>query len=644
LEQKRKLLQKLHNRVAEDPQHEEAITKQFCKDHECRRAQLKQWREKLAECLQPGDKLPKKYRQARSKGAGPKHSAIPENGELDIALKKFFNFCRDTHAGVHDEDQKMPELPEPPPVKKAKTGMTAVIWSEDEEFEPQFIRYESLLEYIAQNFNDKYEAALPQKKDHDEAQREHLLQRLWYQRISRWCKRNNIVLRKVNRVHQADPCKTAADIKRMLEEVEEAVKADDLELKNFANLDETSIQIFNILMLTLDLRGRKAIQGPKKSKLALSTCVVWYGDGTMELVVCWSGKGKGPRWSCHNGILWFRGESKWSTKKRYHEVLRFFLPLDKDIRVFMDDYAGGHNGKAPDEFLKTLPRGVRRIRVPRNATSIAQPADRASTNYRLKALLRRTMRELRLKERLKKVRTTHDINNLSKTTREYVSEVLAKVREEFNSKAEYRAGIQQSFTETVFPGGKKHKALARFLSDYDNVPAAKPEAVGQFKCNKCGESWNSNCKGYRDHKSICFHEREELLPPLIERTEEAMNAAVTENLVANVTLGAEKKQFLLKFGRTWDTSSWQEVAGKWWRNTREVKFQKASPEVVANAKRHIPVEEQNKVLIERKRAKLMRRSKPELQEEYGRKAGKKAPTSWPKKKLTEKILELSDQV
>ena len=70
-------------------------------------------------------------------------------------------------------------------------------------------------------------------------------------------------------------------------------------------------------------------------------------------------------------LVWFRTESKWTRKRTYVQILRSVCCFG--VRLFFDDWAGSHNGPAPDHFLRTI--GGRRIRIPRNATWLLQAAD-----------------------------------------------------------------------------------------------------------------------------------------------------------------------------------------------------------------------------------------------------------------------------
>ena len=68
-------------------------------------------------------------------------------------------------------------------------------------------------------------------------------------------------------------------------------------------------------------------------------------------------------------LVWFRTESKWTRKRTYVQILRSVCCLG--VRLFFDDWAGSHNGPAPDHFLRTI--GGRRIRI--HATWLLQAAD-----------------------------------------------------------------------------------------------------------------------------------------------------------------------------------------------------------------------------------------------------------------------------
>jgi len=51
-------------------------------------------------------------------------------------------------------------------------------------------------------------------------------------------------------------------------------------------------------------------------------------------------------------LVWFRTESKWTRKRTYVQILRSVCCLG--VRLFFDDWAGSHNGPAPDHFLRTI--------------------------------------------------------------------------------------------------------------------------------------------------------------------------------------------------------------------------------------------------------------------------------------------------
>jgi len=126
-------------------------------------------------------------------------------------------------------------------------------------------------------------------------------------------------------------------------------------------------------------------------KLTLSIPVLWRGDGSMELCVLWRQKGiQKFTWSNCGGVWWLAAPSKFTTKESYTEILRFFMSrCHKPCRLFLDDVARGHSGTVPDEFLKTI--GCKRLRIQGLCTGFIQPADRPSTNQKLKSLARKLL-------------------------------------------------------------------------------------------------------------------------------------------------------------------------------------------------------------------------------------------------------------
>lgn len=116
---------------------------------------------------------------------------------------------------------------------------------------------------------------------------------IWYDRVRFWCNRKKIVIRQVNKVWTKSSGEMVGLSKKCIKEVEQAMKP-GMSLENVANLDETSIQLFSLLITTLARKGSKSVRGPKhlRSRLALSCPVVWYGSGKVELIVVWSSKNK----------------------------------------------------------------------------------------------------------------------------------------------------------------------------------------------------------------------------------------------------------------------------------------------------------------------------------------------------------------
>ena len=156
----------------------------------------------------------------------------------------------------------------------------------------------------------------------------------------------------MNKVWKKSPGETIGLVKKTLEEVENATKA-DVKLEEIANLDETSIQIFSLLVMRLAYMGQKSVRGKgNNSRLALSCPVVWRANGELDIIIVWSSKNKSeqgtPRWETNKGgITWFRADSKWTNKKTYTKIIRHFVALDPGCKVFLDDMARGHGGYQP---------------------------------------------------------------------------------------------------------------------------------------------------------------------------------------------------------------------------------------------------------------------------------------------------------
>ena len=202
---------------------------------------------------------------------------------------------------------------------------------------------------------------------------------VWYTRVRRWCKKKGIVRRKAtaSSLSPEKAVRAAEELDTLLDEVAAAVSGEEkLRRGQIVNLDETSLRILALSIMTLHWRGDKNCEKPTRGapKLCLSMPIVWYADGTFDFVIVYksSSKKKGQRWHNIKGVFWFEAESKWSRQETYHHILRYFLSLGREIKYFFDDNAPGHSGSPPDYFLKSI--GVRRFRIPKCTTGLAQPA------------------------------------------------------------------------------------------------------------------------------------------------------------------------------------------------------------------------------------------------------------------------------
>lgn len=195
-----------------------------------------------------------------------------------------------------------------------------------------FVVYEDLVDHIEDKFQEQFEQ-VPEK--HREL--------VWYTRVRRWCQKNKIGLRKTNRVTQTNPAKIAVGVRNCRQQVNAVVKEKKLKRSQIANLDETALRVFSLMVKTLHWKGAKSIQADKHStsKLTLSMPTIWFADGSMDFVVVYASTRKADneadRWSEHNGVLFYRAASKWTTKKIYYKVLRALIPFPRKVGLFLDD-------------------------------------------------------------------------------------------------------------------------------------------------------------------------------------------------------------------------------------------------------------------------------------------------------------------
>ena len=137
--------------------------------------------------------------------------------------------------------------------------------------------------------------------------------KLWLSRVRRWCRQNGIVPRKANTSSMSPDkaAKAASELEVLLDEVREAVDGEEkLKRAQIANLDETSMRILCMSLMTLDWLGRKTIYTPENNcpKVTLSMPVMWYADGTMDFVVVYKTNSTRAdfesRWHDIEGVMW----------------------------------------------------------------------------------------------------------------------------------------------------------------------------------------------------------------------------------------------------------------------------------------------------------------------------------------------------
>ena len=467
-----------------------------------------------------------------------------------------------------------------------------------------FISYDDLVDQIAQTHPVAFQTCA---------------RKLWLSRVRRWCTQNGIVRRKVNTSSMTPEkaVKAALELEALLEEVREAVDGDErLRRAQIANLDETSMRILCMTLMTLDWRGVKNVYTPynKCPKLTLSMPVMWYADGTLDFVVVFKTASTRPdfesRWHDIEGVMWFEACSKWSRFETYHHILRYFLTLERGVEALFDDAHTGHGGSPPEHFLKSV--GVRRFRIPKNTTGLAQPADQAARNGVLKPTMAMKMQKHNIRNVLKDEFRRKPFTCLSRDMKIAVSKLLAEVRQEMNENK--KEGGKKAFDQTVLSRTKRFgreptKRLGGFLeaakvkAEAEKGVKKKKQKVEPEKKRKkrkkkpratcphgCGETWAKKSQvGYKNHVNvpgICRFNRPRLLPPLRGgETVEEINKRWTKDLVVESEAG---RFFLGADERCYDMGNdWEVVQGKWWNDAERVKqlrYWKASASELAEAR------------------------------------------------------------
>jgi hypothetical protein len=439
----------------------------------------------------------------------------------------------------------------------------------------------------------------------------------WYQRVLRWCLNHNITIRTANAtaIESSKVETVAAEVDSLLDDVRDAVAAGNLKPSQIANLDETSCRILvDEIAKTLAWKGQREVlkEDNADSKLYLSIIVVWFADGTLDFVVCWTTNRKGEnaldnvdRWQEINGVMWFESYSKWTKIEHYHRILRYFFSVARPVGLFIDDAANGHKGPAPDYFMGSI--GAKRLRIPGSSTWAVQAADQGQANGALKPLIRNTMRRFKLRLAcLEEKKNSGKLpTNLTMDLKKIVSKVLDSVRTDMgkpkkpNEKQTRKQGIENAFRQTLLsrcPGNQPTRRLRELLQHAK--PREKKVGNPKYTCKRgCGHSWATNCANYRDHnddtnRDTCYLNRREPLPPLfhldpnLKVRAERLNAKWTPGLVALTDNGdfflTKKKNVVFQIGEP----KWIQKHGEWWNEAPNLKYRRAYQHEVIYAAGH----------------------------------------------------------
>ena len=440
-------------------------------------------------------------------------------------------------------------------------GLTTPVW------------YDDLVKHLCLTYPKEFDAVHPEeplKRD-----------KVWYKRVLRWCAtRGKITRRVMNKVTPVSKTLQASRVEGTLDELRKAQRPQLVKWNEYANLDETSLRILALTLITLHWVGAKHVPKTKTNeKLCLSTAVMWWSSGRMECVVLHKRKRKKAtkmKWENKHGVWWLIcPSSKWTKKDIYPELLSHFFRLGTPVKIFLDDMAKGHGGTMPDNFLKTM--GVRRIRIQGGCTSVLQPADRPLTNQKLKELLRVLLRQKQIQDL--RNGTYQTWKSLTLAAEEAFGKILAEVSRKMNE--EHAQGIRQAFGETVcrVPGVQEHSeltALRAYAKENNLVPVYDPfpDPRRKIKCpHGCGHTWATFEKRTKDEKHFetsCWYTRERLLPPLLPETEPGESP---DGLVVEWKYRGEKKVAVVCKGFVRSLDTRRKVKSKFWKEN-EIKFRR----------------------------------------------------------------------
>jgi hypothetical protein len=259
-------------------------------------------------------------------------------------------------------------------------------------------------------------------------------------------------------------------------------------------------------------------------------------------------------------------------------------------KVVIHDSASSHAGAAPERFLRTL--GVELvIKVPRNATWALAPADHTNMNGDWSLVASQVVADMELKAKLEGHFKKKAFSSLTKDARELVSEVLAEIGKRMSSpehKEAIRRGWQQTFLGTE---EEKHKDLRTLLNLGKQLPARVVQPQPRYECPvRCGERFtnvlNTGTKKFREHKKACWNCRNDLLAPLPDPCEVALNQELPVGLTATILHGGKQKlvEFVVtpedkyRYGKyeTREIETKVVLKDKWWK--RAVILRYSNPE------------------------------------------------------------------
>lgn len=345
-----------------------------------------------------------------------------------------------------------------------------------------------------------------------------------YQRVWRFCRENDIVYRAPNKISKVDEELVDRRCLGTLQQTEKVVKEDNISLEEIASIDETGFRPLSTQLRTLHWKGAKDVPLEKQlqAKLMLTLLVIWFGDGTIEVLCVIKSTNGRSYWEQHRGVWFFRAfGSKMTSKQTYPELLQVLLRKNRTVRLAPDDDHNGHKGTNGDHVLLQLDPPVVRVRVQGGCTGDLATADQTQCNKELKKLQRKLLRQERIRTLLADKTVLFD-ENLTAKGCDLIGNLLNKIRTQWNASEERKLGVRNAFKQTLYPSKKKNKRLqARLdrcnekgLTPVYNPFGADPNAA-EF-CKLCNHSFATPLQKETHEKdpNNCWGRRNVLTPPL----------------------------------------------------------------------------------------------------------------------------------